>query len=90
MCRTFSYARFSKAMEDISGFGMKDCLSLLELGCKYFKSIRNENHDHFYTYTGKYLSWFVRQSIEGDGVSLITNNINQKLMKAILNVHQKK
>ena len=33
-CTTFSYARFKKAMEDNSGFGMKDCLSLPGLGRK--------------------------------------------------------
>ena len=39
LCRAFSYLWFSKAMEDITGFGMKDCLRLLELGWNYFKSI---------------------------------------------------
>ena len=32
----FSYARYSKAMEENTGFGMKDCLSLLGLGWKNF------------------------------------------------------
>ena len=30
----FSYARYIKAMEEITGFSMKDCLSLLGLGWK--------------------------------------------------------
>ena len=31
-CTAFSYARYSKAMEEITGFSMKDCLSLPVLG----------------------------------------------------------
>ena len=31
-CTAFSYARYSKAMEEITGFSMKDCLSLPGLG----------------------------------------------------------
>ena len=36
LCTAFSYARYSKAFEDITGFSMKDCLSLPGLGWKYF------------------------------------------------------
>ena len=32
LCTAFSYARYCKAMEDIAGFSMKDCLSLPGLG----------------------------------------------------------
>ena len=34
LCTAFSYARYCKAMEDITGFSMKDCLSLPGLGWK--------------------------------------------------------
>ena len=33
-CTVFSNARYSKAMEENTGFGMKDCLSLPGLGWK--------------------------------------------------------
>ena len=36
LCTTFSCARYSKAMEEITGFLMKECLSLPVLGWKYF------------------------------------------------------
>ena len=36
LCTAFSYARFIKMMEEITGFSMKDCLSLPGLGWKYF------------------------------------------------------
>ena len=34
LCTAFSYARYIKAMEEITGFSMKDCLSLPGLGWK--------------------------------------------------------
>ena len=34
LCTAFSYARYNKAMEEITGFSMKDCLSLPGLGLK--------------------------------------------------------
>ena len=36
LCTAFSYARYIKAMEEITGFSMKDCLSLPGLGWKFF------------------------------------------------------
>ena len=41
-CTASSYARYSKAMEGITGFSMKDCLSLPGLGRIYFNSLREE------------------------------------------------
>ena len=60
LCTAFSYARYSKAMKEITGFGMKDCLSLPGLGWKYFNSLRTEEDEPIYTYNDKYMRWFVR------------------------------
>ena len=68
LCTAFSYARYCKAMEDITGFSMKDCLSLPGLGLKYFISLRTEEDEPIYTYNDKYMRWFVRQSIKGGRV----------------------
>ena len=65
LCTAFCYARYSKAMEEITGFGMKDCLSLPGLGWKYFNSLKTEEDEPIYTYNDKYMRWFVRQSIKG-------------------------
>ena len=65
-CTALSYARYSKAMEDITGFSMKDCLSLPGLGCKYFNSLRTEEEEPIFTYNDKYMRWFVRQSKKGE------------------------
>ena len=68
LCTAFSYARYIKAMEEITKFTMKDCLSLPGLGWKYFNSLRTEEDEPIYTYNDKYMRWFVRQSIKGGRV----------------------
>ena len=64
LCTAYCYVRYCKAMEDITGFSMKDCLSLPGLGWKYFNSLRTEEDEPIYTYNDKYMRWFVRQSIK--------------------------
>ena len=69
LCTVFCYASYSKAMEEITGFSMKDCLSLPGLVWKYFINLRTEEEDEpIYTYNDKYMRWFVRQSIKGGRV----------------------
>ena len=68
LCTAFSYARYFKAMEEITGFSMKDCLSLPGLGLKYFISLRTEQNEPIYTYNDKYMRWFVRQAAYGGRV----------------------
>ena len=68
LCTVFSYARYSKAMEEITGFSMKDCLSLPGLGWKNFNSLRTEEDEPIYTYNDKHMRWFVRKSIRGGRV----------------------
>ena len=41
----FSFARYTKAMQEITEFGMKDCLSLPGLGWKNFKSLRTDEDE---------------------------------------------
>ena len=49
-------------MDEITGFSMKDCLSLPGLGLKYFNSLRTEEDESIYTNNDKYMTWFVRQA----------------------------
>ena len=65
MCTAFSYARYIKAMQEKSGFSMKDCLSLPGLGLKYFNILRTEQDEPIYTYNDKYMRWFVQQAAYG-------------------------
>ena len=41
-------------MEELTGFGMKDCLSFSGLGWNYFNSLRTEQDEPIYTYIDKY------------------------------------
>ena len=68
LCASFSYARYIKAMEEITGFSMKDCLSLPGLGLKHFNSLRTEDDEPIYIYNDKYMRWFVRQAAYGGRV----------------------
>ena len=48
-CTASSDARYAKAMEEITGCGMKDCLSLPSLGWKHVKSLKTEGDEPIYT-----------------------------------------
>ena len=52
-------------MEKITGFSMKDCLSLPGLRLKNFNSLRTEEDEQIYTYNDKYVRHFVRQAAYG-------------------------
>ena len=73
-------------MEDITGFGMKDCLSLLSLGWKYFTSLRTEEDEPIYTYNDKYLEWLVRQSIKRGRVCAFNQYFKFKFCEDILKI----
>ena len=47
LCTAFSNARYCKAMGEINGFSMNDCLSAPGFGWKYSNSMRDENDDEF-------------------------------------------
>ena len=65
LCTAFSYARYIKAIEEMGGFSMKDCLSLPGIGLKNFNRLRTEEDEPIYTYDDKYMRHFVRQAAYG-------------------------
>ena len=89
LCTAYSYARYIKAMEEVTGFSMKDCLSLPGLGWKYFNSLRTEEDELMYTYNDKYMRWFVRQSIKGGRVCAFNQYYKSKHCDHILKVINK-
>ena len=89
LCTAYSYARYIKAMEEITGFSMKDCLSLPGLGWKYFDSLRTEEDELIYTYNDKYMRWFVRQSIKGGRVCAFNQKYKSKHCDNILKLINK-
>ena len=86
LCTAYSYARNIKAMEEIMGFSMKDCLSLPGLSWKYFNSLRTEEDEPIYTYNDKYMRWFVRQSIKGGRVCAFNQYYKSKHCDDILKI----
>ena len=84
LCTAFSYARYIKAMQEITGFSMKDCLSLPILGPKYFNSIRTEENEPIYTYNDKYMRWSVRQAAYGGRVCAFNQYYKSKSCDDIL------
>ena len=61
LCTAFSYARYFKAMQEIIGFSMKDCLSVPGLGLNYFNCLGTEKDEPIFTYNDKHMRYFVRQ-----------------------------
>ena len=86
LCTAFSYARYFKAIEEIKGFGVKNCLSLPDLGWKYFTSLRTEEDEPIYTYNNKYMRWFVRQSVKGRRVCGFNQYYKSKICDEILKI----
>ena len=86
LCTAFSYARYIKAVEEITGFPMKDCLSLPGLGLKYFNSLRTEQDEPIYTYNDKYMRWFVRQAAYGGRVCAFRQYYKSKSCDDILKI----
>ena len=50
-------------MQEITGFGMKVCVSLPGLDWKNNNSLREEDDETIYTYNEKPLRWFSSKSI---------------------------
>ena len=82
------YARYSMNMQSITGFGMKDCLSLPSLGWKYFNSKRDQPDliEPIYTYTDKYIRYFVRQSIKGGKVGAFNQIYESEISDKIFDI----
>ena len=65
LCTAINYARYCKAMQEITAFSMKDYLSVPGLRLKYFNSLRTDQDDSIYTYNDKNMKWFVRKAAYG-------------------------
>ena len=86
ICSAFSYARYIKSMEEITGLSMKDCLSLPSLGLKYFNSLRTEDDEPIYTYNDKCMRHFVQQAAYGGRVGAFNQYYKSKSCDDILKI----
>ena len=89
LCTAFSYARYIQAMEEMTGFSMKNFLTLPGLGLKYFTSLRTEQDEQIYTYNDKYMRWFVRQAAYGGRVCAFNQYYKSNIYDDILNIISK-
>ena len=89
LCTSYCYAKYIKAMEEITGFSMKDCFSLPGLGWKYFNSLRTKEDEPIYTYNDKYTRFFIRQSIKGGRVCAFNQYYKSKHCDDILEIINK-
>ena len=80
LCTAFSYARYCTGKEEITGLSMKDRLSALRLGWKYFNSSRKEEDEPIVTYNDNYTRRFIRQSKKGDVSVLLISISHQKIV----------
>ena len=89
LCTAFSYAIYIKAMQEITCFSLKDCLSLPGLGLNCFTSLRTEKDEPIYTYNDKYMRWFVRQAAYGGRVCAFNQYYKSNIYGNILNIISK-
>ena len=85
----FSYARYSKGMEELTGFGMKNSLTLPSLANKYFNSLRDESDEPIYTYNDEFMRHFVRQSIKGGRCSALNQYYKSNISQEVFNIISK-
>ena len=85
----FSYARYSKGMEELTGFGMKNCLTLPSLANKYFNSLRDESDEPIYTYNDEFMRHFVRKSIKGGRCSTLNQYYKSNISQEVFNIISK-
>ena len=64
-------------MEKLTGFVMKNSLTLPSLANKYFNSWRDENDEPIYTNTDPFMRHFIKKALRVADVWLSANIINQ-------------
>ena len=57
----FCYARYTMGIEELTGFVMKNSLTLPSLAINYFNSLRDENDETIYFFTDPFMRNFVRK-----------------------------
>ena len=66
-------------MDELTGFGLKNSLTLPSLANKYFKSLRDENDETIYTYNDPFMRNFVRKAIKGGRCIAFNQNFKSEI-----------
>ena len=85
----FCYARYTMGMEELTGFGMKNSLTLPSLANKFFNSWRDENDEPIYTYTNPFMRNFVRKAIKGGRCNAFIQHYKSEISDEVFNIISK-
>ena len=85
----FCYVRYTMGMEEITGFGIKNSLTLPSLANKYFNSLRDENDEPIYIYTDPFMRNFVRKSIKGGRCNAFNQHYKCEISDEVFNIISK-
>ena len=87
LCWAFIYARRSMAMQNMSGFGITDCLTEASLGWKCLGTYTKDRE--FYTFNDKYVTDFVRKSIKDGRVAAFNRYLESNQCEKKINTIKK-
>ena len=76
-------------MEELTGFGMKNSLTLPSLVNKYFNSLRDENDEPIYTYTDPFMRNFVSKEIKGGRCNAFNQRYKSEILDEVFNIISK-
>ena len=72
-------------MEELTGFGMKNSLTLPSSANNYFNSLRDENDEPIYTYNDEFMRNFARKSIKGGRRSALNHYYKSTISDEVFN-----
>ena len=81
----FTHARYAKSMEKLTGFGMKNSLTLPSLANKLFNGLRDENYEAMFIFNDVFTRHFVGQSIVGGRRSALIQCCDSKISDEVFN-----
>ena len=76
-------------MEELTGFGMKNSLTLPSLANKKINSLRDKNDEPIYTYTYPFMRNFLRQSIKGGRCNTFNQHHKSEISDEVFNILSK-
>ena len=85
----FSYARFARGMQELTGCCLRISITLPSLANKYFNRLRDESVEPIYTYNDDYMRYFVRQSIKGGRCAALNQYYESAISDEVFNIISK-
>ena len=76
-------------MEELTGFGMKNSLTLPSLAKKFFNSLRDEKDETIYTYSDPFIRNIVRKAIEGGRCNAFNQHYKSGISDELFNIVSK-